>query len=377
MPYVMNKFGLFSVILSAVTSSAFGQVFIRGNIAEEKTNTGIAYANVSIWQTTGTATDENGDFLLRIEPEHSQKKIEVSCIGYYSRTLSVDSLLALNKKTIRIELKPFVTTLQEVVIQEKQMGAIEIVQEAIKAIPQNYIQQPFNMQFYSRTSVNDSTGTIFLAETIIDSYRGGYVENTYNQSQVIHKRITGTNPATAYDKKRKMEYFLYEYSSNFNLFFIDLIGAGSKINFSIFNPDYLKKVELKSQSITLFEKDTVFVIQYAQNKYNKNEDKIQLSGTLYISVKDFAILKHTRLLRNQLFEVSYKKTDGYYFPYVVTSLNPNQRNGNKTFDVATESHIVKITTNPTAVTKIQFDHTQHLEDVAYDEVFWKSRYPKK
>src|SRR5436190_7301537 len=146
---------LFSLLLIVKLTSA--QVFLRGKVVDNETGKEIAYANISITHSAfGTATNEQGGFFLKIEQYLLPEKLKFSSIGYSNFLLSIDSLSPNPENDILIRMKPHVEILQEVVINERTVDPEELMLEAIRAIPKNYLQQPFNMEFYSRMSVKDS-----------------------------------------------------------------------------------------------------------------------------------------------------------------------------------------------------------------------------
>lgn len=133
-------------------SIASGQQILRGKIIEFGNSEYIPYANISLTQNEGTASDISGNFLLPIRLELAKGKLVISSIGYETKSLSLDSLLAKGEVVHQIFLKPVSFLLQEVAVQEKKLTPVDIVKEALIAITKNYLQDPFNMEFYSRVT---------------------------------------------------------------------------------------------------------------------------------------------------------------------------------------------------------------------------------
>jgi hypothetical protein len=95
---------------------------------------------------------------------------------------------------------------------------------------------------------------------------------------------------------------------------------------------------------------------------------------LYISVKNLAILRHTRKIGTLNFEVSYRKWGEGYFPYFVKSVYPDSDKGKK-FEVVMEAFIKSISITNIKVYKREDLKNWHLEDVVYDADFWDTNYP--
>jgi len=374
----MNKKVILSLIFVFAASSGFAQTVLSGKILDER-NAPIAYATVSISTIMGTASDERGEFHVQIEPENQQATLLVSCIGYHSKRLSIDSLIDLKKESLDIHLKPFITTLQEVTIHERNLTAVELVEQAINAIPSNYRQSPFNMEFYSKVSVFDSVKTSYVQETIVKSYREGYVSGAENRSRIEEMRVTGNNPLPVKDKKRNIDYFGYELLPTFDVFLVDFIGAGTTYNYTVFNPQYFKRLEFRQVGISNFEHDTVIVIQYDQKSFKKEEGS--LGGTLFISTRNLAIVKHERRIGKNYLEVIYKDYNGNYFPYFVKTIYPEKKEG-KVFklNIVHEAYITKVETDNIEVIPEKAwppNSSWHLVDVPYNKAFWDKNYPKR
>lgn len=347
------------------------QSLIRGSVREKKNNAPISYANISLSNTTGTASDEQGNFMFTINGTGSAT-IKVSCLGFYSRIISVDSLLQTNHDNVIIYLDPFVATLSEITVTEKKISAEELVRQAIRAVPDNYRQSPFNMEFYSRLSAGDSLKPQYRVETIVQTYREGYKEGAQNFSHIVQRRVTGENPLPVYDKKRKMTYFSYESNPSFDVFLADMIGAGSKFSHTIFNPKFFERLTFRLNDVTAFEGDTVVVIEYDPKNFRSEQDR-GIGGKLYISTKSLAIVKHERKIGRNYYDVIYRKYGETYYPYFIKSTYSLGKTR-----IINESIILKILTEHLKVISAhnQGNANWHLDDVVYDEKFWNDFSPE-
>jgi len=350
---------------------ANGQSILTGKVIDAETSKKVPYANINS-SVSGTAADENGEFIFKISPEASGGKIKVSCFGYSSREFSIDSLSKRSQEKIVFQLRPFTMVLKDIEVFAKRVDPKEIVREAIREIPKNYVQQPFNMEFYSRIMVRNKEGlTLHVVETIVNSYRAGYVENGENNSVISEKRITGNDPLSLlHDKKRKIDYSSHENLPTFDIFLVDMIGVGKKYNHTVFNPDYFEKLDFLNLGISSFESDTVSVIGY---RPKGEKPKVQIQDSLFISVKNQAVVKHVRKIAKIRLEISYRKWGKHYFPYFVKTVYPVTEKG-KDYLVIHESYIRSINLN-NVKTYDKRPNDWHLNDVSYNSVFWDSNYP--
>lgn len=105
-----RKLNLLMIVCLAAFSGRAQQILVKGNVNDAATGDGIAFAAVHILgTTTGTTTDELGNFSLNADPGSSML---VSCIGYKTDTLKVST----SKKFFSISLRSADNSLSEVVI---------------------------------------------------------------------------------------------------------------------------------------------------------------------------------------------------------------------------------------------------------------------
>lgn len=336
--------------------------FIKGKILNAKEKESVSFASISLEGTTiGTASDIDGEYFLKIDSIDLKKTIKISCIGFKTKYIPVKSLLKLET----IYLIPEIQFLEEVLVQGKAPDANEILQQAIENISENYLQTPFNMEFYSVITKHDTTNNkSFALESVFSSYYEGYYKTANKNYRILQKRESGD-----YYMKEKMkglsEWPMWEIACN------DIFS--NQTEYQIVTLESLKKIEPKLIGTQLFDGDTVFVIQY----------NYQVTGTIYISSTDYAILKHTtkssgRGHKNRT-EIIYKKQDGKYFPYAANGdyLHQYKVDGVKKFlKISNRTRLSRIDTKEV----IPFEYSQelwHPKNVSYNVEYWDNNYPKK
>lgn len=371
----MNKSLIIAVIISLYTTG-YSQKLLSGKIAENFTNTAVPYASVEInGKSYGTASNELGKFILLIENEDIQKHLKISSIGYFTKILLIDSLINLNQSEIVIALTPKIVKLDEVIVKSKPIGPEEIVKEAIENVSKNYNQQPFNLEFYSKLLVKDTIDTNYKLETIISTYRAGYIPGAMNISKIEHKRETGVSPLRPeLDKKTKQEYFAYH--PTFHVFLIDQIGAGSS-TYSVFNPKIFKKLNFRMLGYTQFDKDTVCIIHYSLKPETTKEgtlSKEKYSGSIYIAVNSLAIVKHIlKVGDNNLTTIIYKRYNENYYPYSIQS-TLGVKEKEKTYKIDHKIYLRKIELENVQII-INNPKNWYIENTIFQKKFWDTNYP--
>ena len=358
------KSGIFILFIYCL-SDVNAQIVIHGKAIDNDSGDGIPFASVQIVNTAlGTACDENGEFVLKIDPEFYDGTLKVSCIGYSNAILAIQDLKDSSEEEITIRLEPYIGYLDEIVITGSRKSPEDFLKEAFNSIPANYIQQPFNTEIYSKISVVDSINVVlYQIESILLTYREGYVSGARNYSKLLQKRETGNIPSPFHDYvKDNNEYF--PYTPGLDIAAVDQIGWGEE-SFTVFNPKIFRKMEFKYDGVSIYDQDTVVAIEYSGKRLN---------GKIYIASNNLAIIKHSFKWGNNNQEIIYKNVIGYYFPYRITTKVPALHN--KTIYLVDEIIIKNIVTDNVEPLEKKFDQW-YPKGVPFDKEYWNSNYPIK
>lgn len=372
----MTKY--FIVILQLVSCSSFSQSIIRGRVLDKDTKAPVSYANISVTNSSaGTATDEGGNFFIRIDAAYAKENLRISSIGFGSGLISIDSLSSKSVEDVTVFLKPQQFILEDVIVSAKKLSAEQMLQDAVAAIPKNYSQEPFNLEFYSKIDVNDSTKTHYTSENILLTYRKGYVGGASNWSKILQQRSRGTSPLAPFkDKKTKKEYFPYGHA--FDLSLSDQLGMGSN-GYTVFNPKKAKGMKFTFAESTIFDQDTVVAINYSEGHRDYN-------GVIYISVNNLAIIKHSVNIGSTTREIVYKKYNNLYYPYSIRSEYPSVYSeypsvrGEQPVVRSKHYSIHQAVSLQRIISKdVQTVESNQMwsEEVPYDKTYWDKHFPIK
>jgi hypothetical protein len=109
---------------------------ISGKIIDSETSKPVPFANVGIaGKTIGTVSNEEGAFVFKVPAIYQNDSLKVSFIGYQTFTKPI---AALKGQPINISLKPATVALDEVLVQARRKSALDILKEALAAVPANY-----------------------------------------------------------------------------------------------------------------------------------------------------------------------------------------------------------------------------------------------
>ena len=170
----------FVLLLSAMYVQ--GQhLLITGKVFDYRSKEPLGFASVGIaGKSLGTVTNANGEFDFFIPLEFSSDSIMISHVGYESFRGKIESLVE-RKNSFALKAKPVL--LQEVIIQEKDLTAKEIVSKAVKNLTLNYSTKPFCLEGFFREIEQENGKYVLLTEAAIDIYDRNFDGNRKNHLQ--------------------------------------------------------------------------------------------------------------------------------------------------------------------------------------------------
>lgn len=113
----------------------------------------------------GTVTNSEGKFILKLPS--STQEIIVSHIGYKNRRIPVE-----DESRLDILLKPDAIVLDEIVVSSPE----EILEQAIRHIPDNYAKVPNILRTFYRETTQKGRRYIYVAEAVADMYKTSYTK---------------------------------------------------------------------------------------------------------------------------------------------------------------------------------------------------------
>ena len=142
------------------------QTTVGGIVIDEKTGHPLPRVSVSVGRVS-VVTNEDGAFLLKLGD--APNSITVSHLGYKTKKVP---LHAGDTENLKIKLQPTTIQLREVVVRTGNPR--EIVEIAIRKIPDNYSRQPELLKAFYRETAMKRKHFIYVAEGVEDMYKTGY-----------------------------------------------------------------------------------------------------------------------------------------------------------------------------------------------------------
>lgn len=155
------------------TSLVENTFIYSGKIIDRKTKEPIHSVNISLnKKPVGTISNQDGDFILKLNTSFDQDTILFSCIGY---ALKLMPLLELKNQTT-ISLDPISIRIKEVRVTA--VTPEEIIRKIIENIPQNYGNEPMMMTSFYRETVRQDENYINVSEAVMEILKSPYLKIT-------------------------------------------------------------------------------------------------------------------------------------------------------------------------------------------------------
>ena len=192
-------FLLMSMLLS-FNSSAQNTKQFSGVVLDNGTGAPIAWAHIaSKDRGVGTVSNAEGRFSINVPMNGASTIVNISCVGYKSRSITLHSV---GSSDLKIILEPDIRLLNEVVIKPPDIR--QLILEAINKIPINYPTVPTMLTgFYRESERFDSINYIYLSEGILEARKESYQE-VHRFGQI---RLTKARKKVFYDSLNKMRFY--------------------------------------------------------------------------------------------------------------------------------------------------------------------------
>jgi len=178
---LITTFVLAMAVNAAVAQEDSTDFFTVGGVVRDaRTRKVVEYVNVSAADANiGTVTNEDGEFILKINKSLNVKNIRLSCLGYFNALITVSGN---ENRTRTYYLTPESYVLGEVnVLSWKDPRAL--VEAAMEKIEQNYALIPNMLTGFYRETVRKRRNYINISEAVIELYKDGY-DKQFDRDQV-------------------------------------------------------------------------------------------------------------------------------------------------------------------------------------------------
>ena len=240
----------------------------KGEVVDSETNKPLVFASLTVTGSNiSTVTNTEGGFLLKVPRDVESTSLEVSFLGYRSKTIP---LSALNPENNVITLEVLVTELPEVNISVPK-DAVTLVKETLRRKGDNYVNDPSVMTAFYRETIKRRRRNVSLSEAVVQIFKSPYTSPRRDVVQMYKSRKST-------DYSRLDTLVLKLQGGPFNALYVDVMKY----------PEYIFSEESIEDYVFRFDRSTrindrlIYVISFTQ----REEILDQLyQGELFIDVE--------------------------------------------------------------------------------------------
>lgn len=260
---------------------------LKGRVIDQEKNEGIAFVSIGVEGTfTGTASNTDGYFELRIPDEHRDKSLFFSAIGYKNINFPITEMI--QKQDVVIALIPQSYDIEAVDVAAESRVLQRILRTASEHIPQNYILGPVNLKLYYEERKSTDLAASTVVKTIIDLYDA----KAYSQPSWEDAFKSRSYQATELQKSFESYSFREAANKLDELLEMDIV----RLSNTILNPNLLNGFVLRMEAKTRFNGDSVWIISYEAKKLDLAHTgsfyPTSFKGKIYISQSDYAVVRN-------------------------------------------------------------------------------------
>jgi hypothetical protein len=371
-----------------VTDSLPIQHILSGKVVDSETSEPLPFATVGIsHRGRGMVTNNNGDFILKINDDCLNDTLTVSYVGYINRRIPVRSMPG-NVMTISME-SDFIP-IPEIIIRAQDPALI--IGKAISSVASNYGTTPVLLTGFYREGVYRKKEPQIYSEAVVQIYKSPYARSLQNdQLKVIRSRkIENLEAEDTLAVRLKAGL-----SSSLTL-------DGMRNMFDFLDPLSFNSYEYHLTDIVTIDGETAFVISFSQKDWVTEP---LMKGEVYINVDNYGVMLAefeinplyiaqtresyiSKLPRNYSmkpeyvrYRTRYRYIDGrYYLSHVRGDLGFLAKGRKKIFNSRFNVFFELAVTDHQTDNVVRFDH-EELAPVysvfsntinGYDPEFWKN-----
>lgn len=294
-----------------------------GEILDESTKKPLVFAALTLEGTNvSTITNTEGEFLLKIPNNGSDKNILVSFLGYKTLTVPLSQLKEENNQIYLTESAVELTEVNLIVPKDAEA----LVRETLRKRGENYLNEPTVMTAFYRETIKNRNKNVSLSEAVVSIYKTPYSSNKKDELKLFKAR-----KSTDYNKLDTLALKLQ--GGPFNTLFVDMV----KYPDYIFNNESISYYDFSFDSSTRINDKLIYIINFQQKPeiidplftgklYIDAQNKILTSAiySLNITNKELASQMFVRKKpRNAevwptsvAYRVDYREKDGkWYYGY--------------------------------------------------------------
>ena len=318
----MTKFSIL-IIFFFFNIYSFSQN-ISGQLIDKKTSEPVPYATIKTSESSGVISNEEGFFTIKSNDDN-QKIIVISCLGYQTKTLSIQNI---NDANFLIELDEAVNQLDEVFISNKTPNADSIIAKVRANISKNYNYELNKYNIFHRNTESVDFKSLDFEIEKASHVKKQFIEAANSELNTLSKKISESDMIQFTDFKGELYNFNKDSSK---------IVVNKATKLMDFKNDFsVEDIQEKAQNIMLRYLDTtktyklktgIFKIEDSLSLKNEKseenkKDELEIS---YLNKQTRGLLKLGQFYENSFLNRLLNQ-DNYEYTFETLSYTDNELN---------------------------------------------------
>lgn len=254
-------------------SQSIDRALLKGRVEDKRSGKALPFATIALLETSlGSISNQDGEFSFKIPLNLADPMLVISYMGYKRMVMPISYPIA---DRLELQLEKETIPLQEVIIRYSDPD--KLLMEAIRRIPENYLESHSTMTAFYRESVKRNDHCMIYSEAVLDVAKTPYTLSTINDQVSIRKRRKITDVTTEDTVLLKLRSGI---PTSLNL---DVIRNRP----DFLQDDFLNRYDLEFTDIMVYGDRMVYVISFEQKAMIPD---LLFKGQLFLDQENLALL---------------------------------------------------------------------------------------
>ena len=273
-------------------SSTIDRSLLRGRVVDKRSGKPLSYATIALLETSlGSISNQQGEFSFKLPIDLPDPMLVISYMGYKSLVYPVSYPV---EKELEINLEKELIPLQEVII--RYTDPVQLLHEAIRRIPVNYLDDHSTMTAFYRESVKRNDHCMVYSEAVLDVDKSPYASlaasdhvsivkrrkifDVSAEDTVLIKLRSGILTSMTLDAiKNRPDFLEADFTERYNLDFTDMMTYGDHLVYVISFQQKKEIPDLLFRGRIYLEQESLAVLAI---DFEFNPDLIQKQPGLFL-----------------------------------------------------------------------------------------------
>jgi hypothetical protein len=249
-------------------------ITIKGKVIDAESRAPLVFATVAVKESNvAIVTNIDGEFTLKVGDLSTSKTIEVTYLGYKTKSIPLSDLKENGSKNI-IALEAAPIPIKEIVV--KPLDPVSIVEKAISNIGKNYESVPNLMTAFYRETIRKNRTYVSIGEAVVEIFKAPYNSDVRFDGVRIYKGRKSSDV-------EKMDTVLFKLQGGpVSVLELDL----AKNTESVLTKEAMQNYNYKLTGVVEIANKPHYVIDFIQKPSVENP---LFMGSLYIEMDSYAI----------------------------------------------------------------------------------------